>query len=301
MLRGEGRPWGPAETWLAQIEAADFAGNLHCFQGEELEQVLGDEGHNWVILSLELRLAEQPAYTGVLLCPFQEVGGICRFLERKEELTDLRLSMAEWLSAEALDLLNENSEALAKAGLSGLKRADTLLLEFTAAGEEEALNGMESLLCLLEECGCNADKALMGDSLKERERLLSLRHLLNETAAGKARIVSTRTGRPPLLLDLAFPQGIEPFVAACRQQAAGQWAAWGHGAMGHVHVHLFYENEAEYVQQRENAVALLEAGRQMGGVPHREFGRGKCRQADGSPVKEVCQEEKVNVWTSRYV
>ena len=35
--------WGPAETWLAQVEAADFAGNLRRFQGGELEQILGDE------------------------------------------------------------------------------------------------------------------------------------------------------------------------------------------------------------------------------------------------------------------
>ena len=293
--------WGPAETWLVQVEAADFAGKLRRFQGGELERILGDEGHNWVILSLELRLPERPAHTDVLLCPFEDMSGVSRFLERKDERTGLHLSMAEWLGVEALDLLSENAEALAKAGVSGLQRADTLLLEFTAPGEEEALNGLEELLGLLEECGCDVDGVLMGDSPKERERLLALRHLLNETAAGKARMAAGAVGRPPLLLDLAFPQGIEPFVAQCRRQAAGPWAAWGHGAAGHVHVHLFYENEDEYARQRETAAALLEAGRRMGGVPHREFGRGKCRTADGSPVEAPCPGEGECVWTSRYV
>ena len=79
---------------------------------------------------------------------------------------------------------------------------------------------------LLEECGCDVDGVLMVDSPRERERLLTLRHLLNETAAGKARMAAGTVGRPPLLLDLAFPQGIEPFVAQCRRQAAGPWAAW---------------------------------------------------------------------------
>ena len=237
----------------------------------------------------------------MLLCPFGELSGVSRFLERKGELTGLRLSMAEWLGVEALDLLSENAEALAKAGVSGLQRADTLLLEFTAPGEEEALNGLEELLGLLEECGCDVDGVLMGDSPRERERLLTLRHLLNETAAGKARMAAAAVGRPPLLLDLAFPQGIEPFVAECRRQAAGSWAAWGHGAAGHVHVHLFYENEDEYARQRETAAALLEVGRRMGGMPHREFGRGKCRTADGSPVEAARPGEGERVWTSRYV
>lgn len=294
--------WGSAETWLSQVEAADFAGNLHYFRGRELEQLLGDEGHNWVILSLELRLAEEPAHTGVLLCPFQALSGICRFLERKEKVGGLHLSMAEWLGAEALELLCENSsEALAKTGLSDLKRTDTLLLEFTAHSEEVVLNGLEALLGLLEECGCDTDVALMGDSPRERERLLSLRHLLNETVAGKARAASAVAGRPPLLLDLAFSQGIEPFVTECRQHIAGQWAGWGHGAVGHVHLHLFYKNEVEYTRQRETAIVLLEAGLRLGGTPHREFGRGKCRQADGSPVGAAYKEEGMSVWKSQYV
>ena len=96
----------------------------------------------------QARISWRPAHTGVLLCPFEDMSGVSRFLERKDELTGLRLSMAEWLGVEALDLLGENAEALAKAGMSGLQRADTLLLEFTAPGEEETLNGLEELLAL---------------------------------------------------------------------------------------------------------------------------------------------------------
>ena len=49
------------------------------------------------------------------------------------------------------------------------------------------------------------------------------------------------------------------------------------------------------------AAALLEVGRRMGGMPHREFGRGKCRTADGSPVEAARPGEGERVWTSWYV
>ena len=225
--------WGPAETWLVQVEAADFAGKLCRFQGGELERILGDEGHNWVILSLELRLPERPAHTGVLLCPFGELSGVSRFLERKDERTGLCLSMAEWLGVEALDLLSENAEALAKAGMSGLQRADTLLLEFTAPGEEEALNGLEELLGLLEECGCDVDGVLMGDSPKERERLLTLRHLLNETAAGKAAWPPERWGGLRCCWIWPSPRGSSPLwpSGAVRRPGRGRPGATGPRAM----------------------------------------------------------------------
>lgn len=296
--------YGPLENWVEEIEAADLSGELHRFPREELASVLGDEGEHYVILSVTLCLEKAPRNTAALLCPFGSAGEIAAIAQQaSSRLQAGRLTMAEWIGRDAARLLAECGK---ETGLAGLPRSAKTgayaLLELTADSEEELMDGLENLLGLLEEYGCDTEAVLAADTHKEVERLMALRHSLNEAAAQRMRADVSRTGRPPLLIDVCLPpERMEEFLREASKQTEGAQASWGHAACGHIHLHLFYKTAEEYDRQREAVCRLLDQAIRMGGYTHREFGRGKCRTHDGKPVVYEKREEEEQIWRSQYV
>jgi FAD/FMN-containing dehydrogenase len=219
---------------------------------------IGSEGTLGVIAEISLRFSPLPPQRHSLLCSFDSDEQLFAFhgLLRKSRVMGSIITL-DYLDGKSAAMVMEKKGEI--SSLSAVPDLDGgacfLFLELAGFAEKRSLEDLELILQLLEEAGADSERVLAAGGEAERQRLEALRHGVVKTAnLAHNRIYRARRSLPPFFDLMLDPGRTGEMLAWLRGRLPCPGSLFGHVGAGHVHLHLFPENEAQ-----DQAAALFAA------------------------------------------
>jgi D-lactate dehydrogenase (cytochrome) len=244
---------------------------------------IGSEGALGVIAEISLCFRPLPGQRHSLLCSFVDDGQMRSFQELlRQSRVWPGLMTLDYFDRKSVDMvLEKKGEISSLAAVPNLDGgACFLLLELAGLQEERSLEDLELILQLLEEAGADSERVLAASGEAERQRLEVLRHGVVKVAnLAHTRICRARRRLPPFFDLAAAPGQTGEILAWLRKRLPCPGSLFGHVGAGHVHLHLFPENEAQDQAAALFAARLTGFMRDKGIMPAPVFAAGARRRA----------------------
>ncbi|MDR1397738.1 MAG: FAD-binding oxidoreductase [Desulfarculales bacterium] len=246
---------------------------------------IGSEGALGIIAEISLSFSPLPPQRHSLLCSFKDDGQMRSFQEALRQSRVMpRLMTLDYLDRESVDLVMakkaEISSLRAAPDLDSAACACFLFLELAGPDEKRSLEDLELILQLLEEAGADSEQVLAAGGEAERQRLEVLRHGVVKTAnLAHTAIYRARHTLPPFFDLLVNPGQAGETLAWLRSLLPCPGAIFGHMGAGHIHLHLFPENEAQDQAAQGFASRLAVFMGEKGIMPAAAFAAGARRRA----------------------
>ncbi len=255
-------------------------------RGDVLDVFIGAEGTLGVFTELELRLAKRPSRRLSYIQFFPTDDAALSFVSALRELKAHHILAIEYFDRRSLELACESprGRAAAPAKLVGPESRAAVYIEAVCDDEAELERIYASLGAVLEALDASEDASFAGLDEKDIRELKVFRHAVPERI--HALIVEFQRSAPgihKIATDMAVPsthmRDIYQLYRSTLEQAALDFAVFGHVGDSHFHVNIIPRNEEELKRGKALYEQFARRVVELGGSVAAEHGIGRLKRS----------------------
>jgi len=249
-----------------------------------IDLFIGAEGTLGVILSCVLQLQDIAFSIFDGLVFFKKEEQVFSFISK---IKDLR--KAKKLKPASLEFFDKNSLNLLRSHYSFIPlNCLGVYFEQEANSRNESDELLDKWQSLIEESGAILDKAIIADTIKEREKLFEFRHKLPQLINEYLR----ETNQPKASSDISVPEDkffeMYKFYKDVARKETIDFVNFGHIGENHLHFNFLPKNDSESKKAKEALFRFCEKAVSLGGTVSSEHGIGKIKK----PYLKIMYEKK---------